>query len=244
MTSIPNTEPSRSPLERHTTSSTGFSSLSNRFSNVSTETGESSTAASKRNSLVTSGLSDGLGDEAVGNKDNLDVERPVKDGRGSHRSHRSRNSGGFLLSNTVFDTPPEGTTESHTRQRHSTHEGKGKAPLKSVEKKHTKKRANVGTSVGGSPLAANVTSAGTESRGHNGTEGASTPNKANGGDTAAKATAAPLDVDSAQIVNLALNLSESRRNASRRNLSQPLPQLSGGIGESAVGGSLDRKSVV
>jgi len=238
MTSNPTAEPSRSPLERHTTSSTGFSSLSNRFSIVSTETGESSTAVSKRNSLVTTGLSDGLADGAVGNKGSVDVERLVKDGRGSHRSHKSRNSGGFLLSNAVFDQPAESITESHTRQRHSTHDGKGKAPLKSVEKKHTKRWSNVGTGVGGSPLAANVTSARTESPGHNGVGGDSAANKANGGDSTTKATAAPLDVDSAQIVNLALNLSESRRNASRRILSQPLPQLSGGIGESTVGGSL------
>ncbi|KAE9366701.1 hypothetical protein N431DRAFT_429509 [Stipitochalara longipes BDJ] len=237
MTSNPNAEPSRSPLERHTTSSTGFSSLSNRFSNASAETGESSTAASKRNSLVTSFPSDGVGDEAAGNKGSLDAERPVKDGKGSHRSHRSRNSGGFLLSNAVFDQPVESTTETHTRQRHSTHEGKGKAPLKIVEKKHAKRRSNFGAGAGGSPLAANVTSAGTGTLGHNGVGGDSAT-KANGSDSIAKATAAPLDVDSAQIVNLALNLSESRRNASRRILSQPLPQLSGAIGESVVGGSL------
>jgi hypothetical protein len=53
-----------------------------------------------------------------------------------------------------------------------------------------------------------------------------------------KAAAPALDVDSAQIVNLALNLSESRRNASRRIVSTPLPQASGALGESTVGGSL------
>lgn len=238
MTSNPNAEPSRSPVGRHPTSSTGFSSLSNRLSNASTETGESSTAASKRNSLVTTGLGDGLGDEAVGDKGSLDVERPIKDGRGSHRSHRSRNSGGFLLSNAVFDQPVEIAAETQVRHRHSTHESKGKAPLRSAEKKHTKTRSKSGAIAGGSPLAANVTSAGTESPGHNGVGGDSAADNINGGDSTSKATAVPLDVDSAQIVNLALNLSESRRNASRRILSQPLPQLSGGIGESSVGGSL------
>ena len=238
MTSNPNSEPSRSLLERHTTLSTGFSSLSNRFSSASTETGESSTAVSKRNSLITSGFSDGVADEATGQKGSLDVEMPSKDSRGSHRSHRSRNSGGFLLSNAVFDQPVENAAEIQARQRHSTHESKGKAPLRSAEKKHTKRRPIVGASVGGSPLAAHVTSAGTESPEQSGLRGDSAADKTNGGDSATKAAATPLDVDSAQIVNLALNLSESRRNASRRVLSQPLPQLSGGLGESTVGGSL------
>jgi hypothetical protein len=238
MTSNSNTEPSRSPLEHRTASSTGFSSLTNRFSNASMETGESSTAASKRNSLITTSLSDGLADEAVGNKGSLDVGRPVKDGKGSHRSHRSRNSGGFLLSNAAFEQPVENFSETQPRQRHSTHESKGKAPVRSAEKRHTKTRSNIGASVGGSPLAANVTSAGTEIVGYNGIGGDSAADRINGGDSASKAMATPLDVDSAQIVNLALNLSESRRNASRRVISTPLPQLSSGIGESTVGGSL------
>jgi hypothetical protein len=237
MTSNTSTEPSRNPLERRTTSSTGISSLSNRVSNASTEA-ESSTAASKRNSIITSGLDDRLADVAAGQKGSLDAESGPKDGRGSHKSHRSRNSGGFLLSNAAFEPPVETTAETHPRQRHSLHEGKGKAPLRSAEKKHSKHKSNLSTSAGGSPLAANVANAGTEAAGHNGVGKEPGTNGTNGGDSATKATAAPLDVDSAQIVNLALNLSESRRNASRRILSQPLPQLSGNIGESTVGGSL------
>jgi hypothetical protein len=237
MTSNLNAELSSSPLERHKTTSTGFSSLSNRFSNASTEAGESSTAASKRNSLITSSPGDGLGDEAAGNEASLPVDRPIRDGRGSHRSHRSRNSGGFLLSNAAFEKPVEHAPETQPRQRHSTHESKGKAPLRSTEKRHAKTRSNVGAS-GGIPLAANVTSAATEPPGHNGVGGDVSADKTIVGDSAAKVTAAPLDVDSAQIVNLALNLSESRRNASRRIISTPLPQLSAGVGESSVGGSL------
>ncbi len=237
MTSNPNAEPLSSPIERHTTPSTGFSSLSNRFSNASTEAGENSTAASKRNSLITSSLGDGLGDEADGNEASLLVEKPIKDGRTSHRSHRSRSSGGFLLSNAAFEKPIEHVSEIQPRPRHSTHEGKGKALLRSTEKRHAKTRSNVGAS-GGSPLAANVTSAATDSPGQNGVGGDSAAEKTNGGDSTAKATATPLDVDSARIVNLALNLSESRRNASRRVISTALPQLPAGIGESSFGGSL------
>lgn len=249
MTSNPNADFTRSrdttsPLARRTTFST-FSSLANRLSNANSEAGESSTAGSKRNSLITSSLNDGLGDEAAGLKGSLDIEKPVKDGRGSHRSHRSRNSGGFLLSNAVFESPVGNATssatatESQPQHRHSIHESKGKGPLRSPEKKYTKRRSNVGASVGGSPLAANVTSAGSETVGHNSVERRSTADNANGGGgNSMRSTATGLDVDSAQIVNLALNLSESRRNASRRVISTPLPQLPGGIGESTMGGSL------
>jgi hypothetical protein len=107
MTSNPNADTTRSrdsssPLERRTTSG-NFSSLTNRVSNASAETGESSAAASKRNSLITSGLNDGAADDAGGHKGILDVERPVRNGKGSHRSHRSRKSGGFLLSDAAFE---------------------------------------------------------------------------------------------------------------------------------------------
>jgi hypothetical protein len=237
MTSNPDAEPSSSPLDRHTTASTDFSSLSNRFSNASTEAGESSTAASKRNSFITTSLGDGVGDDAARNEASLPLEKPIKDGKVSHRSHRSRNSGGFLLSNATFEKPVEHVSETQPRQRHSTHEGKGKTPLRSPEKRHAKTRSNVGAS-GGSPLATNVTSAATNSPGHNGVGGDSAADKRIGADSTARATATPLDVDSAQIVNLALNLSESRRIASRRVISTTLPQLPTGIGESSVGGSL------
>ena len=48
----------------------------------------------------------------------------------------------------------------------------------------------------------------------------------------------PLDMESAQIVNMALNLSESRRIASRRIISQPLPPRLGPVPENSTGGSL------
>ncbi|KAH6633970.1 hypothetical protein B0J18DRAFT_4065 [Chaetomium sp. MPI-SDFR-AT-0129] len=73
-----------------------------------------------------------------------------------------------------------------------------------------------------------------------------------GGDTAVgssspAASVAQLDMESAQIVNMALNLSESRRLASRRNVSQPTPPRlaplpdtghGGGGGGGPQGGSL------
>ncbi|CAK7212585.1 hypothetical protein SBRCBS47491_001516 [Sporothrix bragantina] len=57
----------------------------------------------------------------------------------------------------------------------------------------------------------------------------------------AASTNQPLDLDSAQIVNMALNLSESRRMASRRKVSQQLPPRLAPVSDSAVGGSLLRQ---
>jgi hypothetical protein len=204
--------------------------------------GESSTAASKRNSLIAGGLNETPIDEAVGEAEGLAADRQVKDARGSHRSHRSRNSGGFLLS--TFDPLAENATATATptenllRQRESSHDSKGKSAVRSSEKKHVKRKSNVGTS----PLAANVATAGpgNVTTGNHGAGEERTADRIDTTDHAAgpKATSTGLDVDSAQIVNLALNLSESRRNASRRIISQPLPPVPGGMGESFAGGSL------
>ncbi|KAK0113434.1 hypothetical protein ONS95_013692 [Cadophora gregata] len=231
-----------SALDRRTNSSTF--SASNRFSIGSSETGESSRAASKRSSLRTS---DSIKDLPNGDAGTPDAEKPVKDGRGSHRSHRSRRSGGFLLSNAAFEPPADTATstgsavESLLRQRHSLGDQKGKTTLKSPERRHRKRRSNIGTSVGGSPLASNVVTASTG----NGTADINAKSREDGVEsmdhepTAKPTAAAPaLDVDSAQIVNLALNLSESRRNAQRRVISTSMPPATGGLGESFTGSSL------
>ena len=221
---------STSPLERRTTA-TSLSSSNNRFSFASSDMGESSKAANARHSLAAA-PSNGDGDGKIGSPD----AAPVRDGRGSHRSHRSRNSGGFLLSNTTFEPPSTvpAAADHPTQRTSSQRDHKGKAALRVPEKKHTKRRSGVGLGIGGSPLAANVTIAGT-----NGVGGDSTANQVGGTEegSGAKTTGAGLAVDSARIVNLALNLSESRR-AARRNVSSPLPPPASVFGESFAGGSL------
>ncbi|KAG0645672.1 hypothetical protein D0Z07_8744 [Hyphodiscus hymeniophilus] len=218
------------PFEHHT-ASVSLSSSNHRNSFQSSDTGESSKAASARNSLTTSPNGDNVGEDG-----SFDVT-PLKDGRGSHRSHRSRNSGGFLLSNPVFEPPSTvHQTTDHAPKRAST-DHKGKAALRAPEKRHSKRRSGVGLGIGGSPLAANVTIVGT-----NGVGGDSTTDRIDGDDStsATKPPGAPgpgFDVDSTQIVNLALNLSESRR-AARRNVSSPLPPPTPSFGESFAGGSL------
>ena len=218
------------PLERRTTSSSY--STSNRFSIASNDTGESTAAASKRNSLA----ADPGNVQIDGTVDSLQAAKPVKDGRGSHRSHKSRNSGGFILSDSSFEPPPTiSAAAGHAPKRTSSQaDRKGKAASRALETKHTKRRSEVGLGIGGSPLAANFETVGT-----NGVGGDSTADDTHGSEHAsgAKAAASGLDVDSAQIVNLALNLSESRR-AARRNVSLPMPPPVGTFGESFAVGSL------
>ncbi|KAH8669647.1 hypothetical protein BGZ60DRAFT_407996 [Tricladium varicosporioides] len=226
------------PFDRHTTSSTFLSSQAGR-SYGSSETGESSRAASQRNSLTIGGVYDGEdGEDRIGYAD-LQVPKVAKDGRGSHRSHRSRTSGGFLLSNSVFDTPEDAIRKTSaqdyppSRQRPASYDQKGKSVVRSPEKRSTKKRSNLGAGVGSSPLAVNVTSA-------NGSNDKTTnleTHQEDGTQDTARTKPTGLDVDSTQIVNLALGLSESRRNA-RRNVSSPMPPMSQVFGESFAGGSL------
>ncbi|XMA11669.1 hypothetical protein WAI453_004460 [Rhynchosporium graminicola] len=242
MTSTQPTQPSSdsSPPNRRTNSSTF--STSNRFSNSTSETGESSRPASQRNSLRASNSIDQLPHDArAGNRAGMESLEGnlVNDGRGSHRSHRSRNNGGFLLSNAVFEAQSEiapVTSDGMMRQRHSRVDGKGKGASKNPEILHRKKRSNMAGSVGGSPLAANVLNAGSAT-------GSKEATNANDGvesqvHETAKGATTGLDVDSKQIVNLALNLSESRRNAQRRVISTPLPPITNGLGEPFTGGSL------
>ncbi|EKD12632.1 hypothetical protein MBM_09201 [Drepanopeziza brunnea f. sp. 'multigermtubi' MB_m1] len=229
---------STSPIEQLTTLSTLSSAT--RFSVGSNETGESSRAASQRNSGSTH---DGPPNGGVIR--NVDVERPVKNGRGSHRSHRKeRTSGGFLLSNVTFEKPFESVgdgkakvnaMESLLRTRRSAKEKEREKEIhghgpKIMEKKHAIKRSVAGTNVGGSPLAGNVTDVGTADMNMN-SEGVGTQDH----QPPATPSTTGLDVDSARIVNLALNLSESRRNAQRRFVSTPLPPI---LGSGETGGSL------
>lgn len=219
-----------SPDERRTTSST-FSISNNRHSYASSETGESSTAASKRNSQIDDEPDD------LETKGGLKHEIPVKDDRGSHRSHRSRTSGGFLLSSATFEPPQRDITPPTTNiLTHRGYDAKGKGAVRGPETKHKKRKSNLGLGLGGSPLAGNVTNAPQE-----GEVGVGDRDKVTRRDAATEdgnPTAGVLDTESTQLVNLALNLSESRRNASRRLVSSPLPTPVAHFGENLAGSSM------
>ncbi|KAA8576093.1 hypothetical protein MFRU_009g00460 [Monilinia fructicola] len=232
---------STSPIERRTTSST-YSSSNQRYSHDSSEAGESSTAASNRNSFATSTLNEDEGEQQGGLDGNIE-DRTRKDGRSNHRVHnKSRSGGGFLLSNSLFhrssEPSPTAATEHQPRSRGLLHDLKSK----SSDKKQNKRQSRSNTGVG-SPLASNVTSAPTTQRieEEDAIDENVTPGSGHGQDTNAseKLAASGLDVDSAQIVNLALNLSESRRIASRRNISTPVASNAVGFrDEMAAGGNL------
>ncbi|THV52441.1 hypothetical protein BGAL_0079g00280 [Botrytis galanthina] len=231
---------STSPIERRTTSST-YSSSTQRYSNDSSETGESSTAVSNRNSFATSTLNE-EGSEQQGGLDGGIEDRIKKDGRSNHRVHnKSRSSGGFLLSNSLFHRNAESlstaTAEQQPRNRGFLHDVKGK----SADKKQSKRQSRNGT-IAGSPLASNVASAPTaqDIEEEDIVDENTTPHSDHGRGTNApeKPVTSGLDVDSAQIVNLALNLSESRRIASRRNASTPVPSNAVGFRDEMAGGSL------
>ncbi|KAM0137757.1 hypothetical protein ACHAP3_003986 [Botrytis cinerea] len=231
---------STSPIERRTTSST-YSSSTQRYSNDSSETGESSTAVSNRNSFATSTLNEEGNEQKVGLDGGIE-DRSKKDGRSNHRAHnKSRSGGGFLLSNSLFHRNAESlstaTAEQQPRNRGFFHDVKGK----SADKKQSKRQSRNGTIVP-SPLASNVASAPTTHaiEEEDIIDENATPHSDHGRGTNAseKPVTSGLDVDSAQIVNLALNLSESRRAASRRNASTPLPSSAVGFRDEMAGGSL------
>ncbi|RDW75886.1 hypothetical protein BP5796_06707 [Coleophoma crateriformis] len=207
------------PLQRRATPSSN-----DRYSIASNDTGESSTAGSKKSNLALN-TADAMM-EKNGRNSNDDVH-PTKDS--SHRRHRSR-PGGFLLSNNVFDrahAKPKPKSSITTYESHDDHKGKGK--LQSPEKRHSRKRSNLGLELESSPLASNVTTAAVHMGEDVDDGGAHTMDD--------KAPSNTLDVDSAQIVHLALNLSESRRVAARRNISVPLSLGAGfteGMGSSSL----------
>ena len=238
MTSTPDVTPdiprtqdasSTSPPYRH--ASTGaVSSSKNRYSIGSNETGESSrrSVASSSGSLVERMAAD--------RDDGAEAASAHTNGRGGYRSHRNRNSGGFLLSSSAFDTPSKvaGDAVRTPHRRQPSREEKGKTSVQSREKGQTKRRSNTGLGLGvrSSPLASTVTTAETE-------DGVERHDSHNDGDKKSEEPqAAGFDVDSTQIVNLALNLSESRRAAARRSVSATTPPVSSGFRDSFAGGSL------
>jgi hypothetical protein len=237
---IPDGRPSNGTSNRN--SSTG-----NRFSIASTETGESS----KRNSLTV--------EEASPNSPNRHAlpgaavpngppAKPAQDGRGSHRSHRSRGSASFLVSNSIFEPPVDTangvkpSSEKSVRQRDPPRDHKGKVAVRTPERKHKKNRSSLGLGIGGSPLAANVTNSVTEKEEKTSQVEVDRPQDPSAAKAASQATdslaSTGMDLESAQIVNLALNLSESRRQAARRSVSSPMPPTITGFGEGFAGGSL------
>lgn len=225
-----------SRMERRTTSST-FSNSRNRFSIGSSDTGASSTAATR---LSRSPVEDGDNQEFDAPTEN-DGETGYKDWRNGRRSHKSKSGGGFLLSQSLLDPaserPRHVTPDAERLPQHhlSKHGSKGKRAAHSAEKRQSTRISSEVAKSSGSPLAIHVASVSSGQDQNVQNEETERPGDQQGANSS-MSTASTLDIDTAQIVNLALNLNE-RRNAARRNISSPLPPPAPPI-ESFTGHSL------
>ncbi|KAI0140427.1 hypothetical protein GGR57DRAFT_426151 [Xylariaceae sp. FL1272] len=161
------------------------------------------------------------------------------------RSRKPRPSSGFLLSNSVAkgrSTPsPVSREENRRRSRIPVDTRKGKSPLR-----YSEETDRLGSSASGSSreshemdglYATNVPN-GRRDMGDDRPKSQAATSRRTSKIPALRTTSAPLDVDSTQIVSMALNLSESRRLASRRNVSSPAPPRLAQLPDSTAGGSL------
>ncbi|KAI1852070.1 hypothetical protein JX266_002923 [Neoarthrinium moseri] len=196
---------------RHSRASTSTS----RRSYGSYETGESSTAARGASTTRESTMTTSLPPEPHAD------ERPRKAKRddGRRRSHKPRPTGGFLLSNPVLDeshSRTHGTKQDDERRRSRipTTSRRAKSPFEATPPTSSSKNA---TLLGPTTEALDAGEVADErSHGDTGRPSSASMIPSPRPDTSA-------DIDSTQIVNMALNLSESRRMAQRRNVSSPIP---------------------
>jgi hypothetical protein len=219
-----------------------FASSSARYNVASSDAGESSREGAQQSILATNGMTDGSADSR--NSTSLEIDRSTKDTR-SFRSHRTRTSGAFLLPSAPFVLPKDGgissVAEAIPSDQSSPQEITGKGNQWSSEKRQSKRRSNLAAGVGSSLAKQGLNTTNVDGKALENSavgNGAIARSSLMQRNPTTKSGTMGLDVDSAQIVNLALNLSESRRNASRRFVSTPLPHAPGTLGESIVGGSL------
>ncbi|KAL2255952.1 hypothetical protein VTK26DRAFT_2432 [Humicola hyalothermophila] len=156
---------------------------------------------------------------------------------GALRSRKQRSSGGFLLADGIIsrqnssrlDKPP------NTHVQHETY------PVARHDRHTAPPRTSSSSKPGPGPDPGNVGGLGIHSD-ESSTFSASMKRDSLAGDTAVgsspHASAGQLDMESAQIVNMALNLSESRKLAARRNISQPAPPKLAPLPDNAPRGSL------
>ncbi len=195
-------------------------------------------AARLHNDLAGGEYEDAATGPAASENAKLGTDMKRSKGRGNHRSHRSRTSGGFLLGDpTFYDSSPlpshdrvaQGTPSRHGSSREGEKDMKGKGVAHSRTSNSLRSQRSA-AGVGHGTIRDSP-------RRHKMIGGANSQRPGSsgmGGDGAADTPSVQkvLDVDSAKIVNLALNLSESRRQAGmgRRVGSSPMPPAAAGIG--------------
>ncbi|KAK4135853.1 hypothetical protein BT67DRAFT_455179 [Trichocladium antarcticum] len=165
---------------------------------------------------------------------------------GAHHTQKHRSSSGFLLAGSLSGRhgqvrPPNAQTQPPSDKRHQ-------KPIEQhthLDAQHGQQESQPRASSSSIPRPTSNAGYGPIPATHPEQSSTSTTvatRDSFAGDTAVgsspRTSVAQLDMESAQIVNMALNLSESRRLASRRNISQPAPPRLAPLPDGAPGGSL------
>lgn len=172
--------------------------------------------------------------------------------RGLNRSHKQRASGTFLLSDPIFNPPSQDTSTSGTRRSRNSSEihSRQKAtqhgqPAQPQREPESGGAESVGLGLGldvptGPPTKPENKQRINHTRDvtvlHMPKRDSLVRDAVVG--SAPRTSMGTLDMESAQIVNMALNLSESRRLASRRSATTPTPPRLTPLPDSSAGGSL------
>ncbi|KAI1752826.1 hypothetical protein F4782DRAFT_500173 [Xylaria castorea] len=169
---------------------------------------------------------------------------PSHDAHRKRQSHKPRPSSGFLLSNNILnETPKPGSdrrSDGRRRSRIPVDSRKGKSPLRSSEDSDSLVSVDSYASLddqeraGTRPARMSVGGADV----HDDRPRSQMANRRRSMIPSPRPSSAPLDVDSTQIVSMALDLSESRRLASRRNVSTPIPPRLAQLPDGTPGRSL------
>ncbi|KAI1739253.1 hypothetical protein F4680DRAFT_423287 [Xylaria scruposa] len=159
---------------------------------------------------------------------------PSHDAYRKRQSHKSRPSSGFLLSNNILNEAPKPASDRRNdgrrRSRIPVDSRKGKSPLRSSEDSDSLASADSYTPLENQERT-NV---------HDERPRSQMANRRRSKLPSPRPSSAPLDPDSTQIVSMALDLSESRRLASRRNVSNPIPPRLAQLPDSTLGRSLQQ----
>ncbi|KAI0837589.1 hypothetical protein F5Y06DRAFT_270805 [Hypoxylon sp. FL0890] len=228
-----------------------FSTATSSHSYGSYENGEASTAPSpnERSTATTRLAQARIGtDESSsspyapdqGNRDkDLDHEAHKR-----RRSHKPRSSGGFLLANPALDESSKGMSagrdDGRRRSRIPVDNRKGKGHLNTPEKPDATSslQAGLGIDVQDARRSNDVQASRVSSPAPDEERRLSQGGRGASKIPTLRPSTAPLDADSTQIVTMALNLSESRRLAERRNISSPIPPRLAQLPDTQAGGSL------
>ncbi|KAM0329231.1 hypothetical protein ACHAQA_004531 [Verticillium albo-atrum] len=165
----------------------------------------------------------------------------VKEAKG-YRTHKIRSSGGFLLQETLRDAAAHDGSKSHQRrQSHLTPQSRRtKGSPRTSEKSGSSTGYDAGLSLNtGSPSRGATLSPQPDPSHSLTVRKRHVPNgKPIEDPSPPRPESQGFDMNSAQIVNMALNLSESRRLASRRSASNALPPTLAPLPDGSAGGSL------